>query len=115
VVAGNGLKAMEVLLIARVLPELIFLDINMPGIGGYDFLHALRTNAMYAAYKDIPVVVLTGSIRDEEKFHALGAHVCITKPFSGKLYSAIIRTVLENDVVKETARVRQLIAQQLKG
>src|SRR4051812_6257530 len=71
-VARNGLKAMSDLVEAKTLPDLIFLDINMPNVDGYNFLHALRINTMYAAFKHIPVVLLTGAMRDEQKFAALG-------------------------------------------
>src|SRR5688500_1742343 len=97
-VADNGLNAMRHLVLAKTLPQLIFLDLNMPNINGYDFLHALRTNKMYDAFKHIPVVLLTGAMRDEKKFSAFGAHIAITKPSSFELYKAIIRIVLDHDV-----------------
>jgi CheY-like chemotaxis protein len=114
VVTGNGLKAMMSIVTNETLPELIFLDIHMPNIDGYDFLHALRTNTMYDAFKNIPVVVLSGAMRNEEKFAALGAHIAITKPFSLDVYKAILAIVLEHDVVKESAKIKELIAEQVK-
>jgi len=61
-------------------PALILLDIDMPGMDGYEAMAALK---LKPETKDIPVIFLTGmsDTRDEEKGRALGAVDYITKPF----------------------------------
>jgi CheY-like chemotaxis protein len=61
-------------------PDLIFLDLNLPGINGFDFLSRIKTNA---ALSHIPVVIYTTSSREEDiiKTKNLGAAGFITKPY----------------------------------
>ena len=60
-------------------PDIIFLDINMPGISGWQCLVLLKEND---AYKHIPVVMYstTGHAIDIEKAHELGAFCFFLKP-----------------------------------
>lgn len=76
--AADGSAALE---IARELhPDVIVLDLMLPGISGYDVLEALQRDAETT---DIPVLVLTAkSLRaDRERSHGLGASAFLTKPF----------------------------------
>lgn len=76
--AAEGSTALE---IARELhPDVIVLDLMLPGISGYDVLEALQRDAETT---DIPVLVLTAkSLRaDRERSHGLGASAFLTKPF----------------------------------
>ena len=76
--AADGSTALE---IARDRhPDVIVLDLMLPGISGYDVLEALQRNAETT---DIPVLVLTAkSLRaDRERSHGLGASAFLTKPF----------------------------------
>jgi CheY-like chemotaxis protein len=61
-------------------PDVIVLDLMLPGISGYDVLEALQRDAETT---DIPVLVLTAkSLRaDRERSHGLGASAFLTKPF----------------------------------
>ena len=61
-------------------PDLIVLDLMLPGITGYEVLETLKQDA---ATSDIPVVVLTAkSLRaDRERSQGLGASGFLTKPF----------------------------------
>jgi CheY-like chemotaxis protein len=61
-------------------PDVIVLDLMMPGITGYDVLEALQGDD---ATSDIPVLVLTAkSLRaDRERSHGMGAAAFLTKPF----------------------------------
>jgi len=65
----------------RVKPDLVLLDIDMPGMNGYDALQAIKSNPDTA---DIPVIFLTGKndTADEVLGLSLGAVDYITKPFS---------------------------------
>ena len=61
-------------------PDVIVLDLMLPGISGYDVLEALQRDAETT---NIPVLVLTAkSLRaDRERSHGLGASAFLTKPF----------------------------------
>lgn len=76
--AADGTTALE---IARDLhPDVIVLDLMLPGISGYDVLEALQRDTETT---NIPVLVLTAkSLRaDRERSHGLGASAFLTKPF----------------------------------
>lgn len=61
-------------------PDLILLDINMPGMTGYEAIEKLKENS---ETKDIPIVFLTGNTEVQAKLkgYSLGAIDYITKPF----------------------------------
>jgi CheY-like chemotaxis protein len=61
-------------------PDVIVLDLMLPGISGYDVLEALQRDETTT---HIPVLVLTAkSLRaDRERSHGLGAAAFLTKPF----------------------------------
>ncbi|WP_339935022.1 response regulator transcription factor [Vreelandella glaciei] len=62
-------------------PDLLLLDISLPGISGFDVLERLRSEEATA---QLPIIMLTAHGRDveREKGMALGADDYITKPFS---------------------------------
>nr|WP_163503041.1 response regulator [Halomonas socia] len=62
-------------------PDLILLDISLPGISGFDVLEQLRADPAHAK---LPIIMLTAHGREveREKGLALGADDYITKPFS---------------------------------
>ena len=62
-------------------PDLVILDVMLPGRSGFDVLRELRGDA---ALKDIPVLMLTarGATKDREMAMTLGASRFMTKPFS---------------------------------
>jgi len=75
-------------------PDLILLDVMMPGMDGYEVLARLRENP---ATRDIPVIFVTGldSIEDEEKGLALGAVDYIAKPYRPPIMLARVQIHLE--------------------
>jgi PAS domain S-box-containing protein len=91
--ANNGFEA---LVVARQeQPGLILLDLKMPELDGYEVLKRLKRDR---TTQDIPVVVVTGSVTDEEikrkKVLALGAAQFLTKPFAIGDFVEEIRRVL---------------------
>ena len=92
-VASNGEKALR---IARsdTPPDLILLDIMMPGMNGYEVCRELKADA---ATCDIPVIFVTAKteIDDEKQGLDLGAVDYITKPISHPIILARIRNHLE--------------------
>lgn len=87
------------------LPDLILLDIIMPGMSGFDVLAALKESEHT---KPIPVIIITGleTVEDEEKGFILGAVDYITKPFNKSLVKARIMTHLR--IVKQMHMIEQL-------
>jgi len=63
------------------LPEVIFLDIIMPGMDGYTVCREMRSDPLL---KDIPILFLTAKIKDEDKIAGFkaGADDYLSKPFN---------------------------------
>ena len=76
--ASDGERALE--LAKAGLPELIFLDIVLPGINGFAVLRALRHDPLTA---HIPIVMISGNPQATEQFYVqrFGADDFIRKPF----------------------------------
>jgi len=76
-------------ILEKIRPNLILLDVNMPGIDGYKTIKSLKADERY---KDIPVVFLTGNSDKESvvKGLSLGAVDYVIKPFiTAKLIECI--------------------------
>jgi two-component system, OmpR family, alkaline phosphatase synthesis response regulator PhoP len=91
-IAADGEQAIEAIKEAR--PDLILLDINMPGLNGYQVCEMVRADP---EWKDILIVMLTAKGRDieREKGLAVGADDYITKPFSTQEVIDKVRGMLE--------------------
>lgn len=74
-------------------PDLILLDISLPGISGFDVLEQLRGNPLHAR---LPIIMLTAHGREveREKGMALGADDYITKPFSTQALVEKVKALL---------------------
>lgn len=74
-------------------PDLLLLDISLPGISGFDVLERLRHEAATA---QLPIIMLTAHGRDveREKGMALGADDYITKPFSTQSLVGKVKALL---------------------
>ena len=77
---------------ARTLPDLILLDLNMPGIDGRQVLATVKGDALL---RHIPVIVLTTSndARDVDQCYSIGASTYIQKPVSFEGLTEAIRTM----------------------
>ena len=101
--ATNGEKAIE---IARAdPPDLILLDVMMPGIDGYETCAWLKSDA---TLKQIPIIFLTalGEDEDAEKGFALGAVDYVVKPFTPALLLARVKTHLTLKHVQDDLKDR---------
>ncbi len=75
--AYNGEQALEI--IANGRPDLVLLDLMMPGIDGYETLRRLRK---LPEGDGVPVIIVTASTDEnlEERVHDAGADGCLRKP-----------------------------------
>jgi putative two-component system response regulator len=91
-VANGGEKALKIAQSDNP-PDLILLDIMMPGMDGYEVCQHLKSNP---ATRDIPVIFLTAKaeVEDEKKGLELGAVDYITKPVSPPIVMARVATQL---------------------
>jgi type II secretory ATPase GspE/PulE/Tfp pilus assembly ATPase PilB-like protein/CheY-like chemotaxis protein len=89
--ARDGIQALDE--VDRFAPDVIILDLNLPGIDGYSVLAQLRSRP---ATRDIPVMVLTakGDEDNEVRVFELGADDFVTKPFRARSLTARIEAVL---------------------
>ena len=91
-IARDGEQAFQLLNDFHFEPDIVFMDLGVPGLDGFEFLRCVR------ARRDTPVIVLSGSVdpADVERALKMGAREYIVKPcqvneFLGKLSDAIGR------------------------
>jgi len=86
--AADGETALDV--VEREAPDIVLLDIGLPGRDGFDVLRELRQ------FSDVPVVMLTArdDAMDKVKGLELGADDYVTKPFNHLELMARVRAVL---------------------
>ena len=89
--ARDGVQALDQ--VDQFGPDVIVLDLNLPGLDGYGVLAHLRSRP---ATQDVPVVVLTakGDEDNEVRVFELGADDFLTKPFRARALSARLDVVL---------------------
>ncbi|MRX69761.1 Response regulator receiver domain-containing protein [Flavobacterium resistens] len=75
----NSVEALNRLIRQELIPDIIFLDLNMPIMSGFEFLVAIKTQKII---QDIPVVIFSTSQFEETKLKArnYGAKEFISKP-----------------------------------
>lgn len=77
----------------EIRPDLILMDIQMPGMDGLTLTRLLKSNP---SYKDIPVIALTAFAMkgDEDKAREAGCHSYITKPIETRKLPGQIAQIL---------------------
>ena len=97
--ATSGLRALSIA-VSDPRPDLILLDVMMPGMDGYEVLRHLREDPRTDR---IPVIFVTAmdSVEDEQRGLALGAADYITKPLRPPIVLARVRTQLENKQMRD--------------
>jgi len=100
--ATSGEKALE--LLGKTNPDLVVLDIMLPGIDGTDVLRELKRDSATAA---IPVIMVTAKSEDADIISGLelGADDYVAKPFSPKVLIARIRALLRRTADKSPSRL----------
>lgn len=91
-IAERGEDALD--LIYQYKPDLVLLDILLPGIDGYEVCEIIRLNPNY---RNVKIVFLTAKGREVQIAQglALGADAYITKPFSNAELVAKVKEILE--------------------
>jgi DNA-binding response OmpR family regulator len=86
--AGDGISAIEQA--ASENPDLIILDVRMPGLDGFSVCKRIRE------FSEVPIIMLTAVAGDDDKVKGLelGADDYLTKPFSAQELLARVRAVL---------------------
>jgi two-component system chemotaxis response regulator CheY len=89
--AASGLEAIERLSLGAF--DLLFLDLNMPDIGGFEVVEFVRSQD---TMKDLPIVVVTTRGEEATRTRALqlGASRFMTKPFKPEAVVAELRSLL---------------------
>jgi len=100
--AHNGDEA--IVMVEDVMPDLILLDLKMPGRSGHEVLEAIKADS---ELRRIPVAVLTSSDRDEDvaQSYGLGGNHFITKPENPAELESRLRSLLKN--VEELSSIRR--------
>ena len=95
-VANNGIQLMGFLENSKQLPDLIFLDLNMPLKNGIECLQEIKNTAIW---KRIKTVILSTSCNPEQKkeLYKLGADLCLQKPNSFSTFKDILFKCLQMD------------------
>jgi CheY-like chemotaxis protein len=108
-IAGDGYEGLKVLeQLTPEMPDVIFLDLNMPRMDGFQFLELIKKDERY---KQIPVVILSTSNTAAERCYQLEAAICIAKPSTIQHFRNLLKDVLSVDLVREQNMVRGALAQ----
>jgi two-component system alkaline phosphatase synthesis response regulator PhoP len=97
----NGFRAVE-----REKPDLVVLDLMLPGMNGYDLCRKIKTNS---ELKNIPVIILSAKNEELDVLLGLelGADDYVAKPFSPKILISRIKAVLRRG--KENEKTAKII------
>jgi type II secretory ATPase GspE/PulE/Tfp pilus assembly ATPase PilB-like protein/CheY-like chemotaxis protein len=89
--AADGVQALDA--VDRHAPDIILLDLNLPGLDGYSVLEKLRSRP---GTRDVPIIVLTAKGDEDNEVRVLeaGANDFLTKPFRARALSARLDAVL---------------------
>jgi serine phosphatase RsbU (regulator of sigma subunit) len=109
-VALSGEKALKIAG-AEKPPDLILLDIMMPGMDGYEVCRRLKSNAKT---QDIPVIFVTSmsEVEDEKKGLEVGAIDYITKPIRSRIVQARVKNHIELKEAREYLKNQNKILEQ---
>lgn len=103
--AADGAKALQKIRSER--PDLILLDVMMPGLDGWEVLARIRSDRETS---ELPVVMLTALTRapDQLKGWSLGISEYVTKPFNPIALSRTVRSVIGHTGDRDKKRSQML-------
>ena len=106
--ARTGEEALEKF--REFLPDLVLLDLNMPGIGGLEACKSIRAGS------DVPIIILTVRNTEKEKVEALdaGADDYVSKPFGMQELLARIRAALRRTPISGESGPHSLVSENLE-
>jgi CheY-like chemotaxis protein len=111
--AEHGRDALRILnSLGGTKPDIIFLDINMPVMNGWELLHTLKKDSTRS---DIPVIIYSTSSeeRDRQIAKDLGALCFVTKPDNFRLVKTILKVVVKNIEKNSLSQICEEIGQVL--
>ena len=87
--AEDGEQGLE--LVRRERPDLVLLDVAMPGLDGFEVGELVRR---HRKTRHIPLMFLSGEAENDARARELGAIACLAKPFDPVALSSLIATAL---------------------
>lgn len=92
--AINGKQALDFLIDAKNVFNIIVLDLHMPIMNGLELLEIIKSNIRF---KDIPIIIMSNSEDDSElkKCYHLGVSGYLTKPAKYSVYSKKVKSLLK--------------------
>ncbi len=100
----DGADALEAII--KLKPDLVILDLNLPGMSGFEVCKYIRANELTT---DLPIIMLTARSEEIDKIVGFdaGADDYVTKPFSPRELLARVRVLLKRSKKAEYASFRQ--------
>lgn len=98
----NGIETLS--LAEKHLPDIIIMDVQMPGMNGYEALRILKSRERT---KDIPVIFLTGTYKEDEDLVTgleLGAVDYVMKPLQERIFLARVQVMIRLNEAQEDIR-----------
>jgi len=91
-VAGTGVDGLQ--LARRRIPDLVILDVIMPGMNGYEVCQEMRADPLL---KDVPILFLTAKAKDEDRISGFkaGADDYLSKPFNMEELILRVRAIIK--------------------
>jgi len=87
--AEDGAKGLK--LVRRKRPDLLLLDVSMPGLDGFEVGQLVRR---HRKTRHIPLMFLSGEAENDERARELGAIACLAKPFDPAALGSLIAAAL---------------------
>ncbi|MEP7168524.1 MAG: response regulator [Bacteroidota bacterium] len=103
-IANNGKEAIDKLESSTTLPDIIFMDINMPLMNGIECLAEITKTIKT---QHIPVVMLTTDTGSMEVAHQMGAKAFIKKPSNGKILREKLEQMINLDFLADSQIANQ--------